>query len=102
MANYFSSHLSVIDPVDRTILKTIPVDAEPYGVAVSADGRHVFVAHFPLGLVSMIETDTDTVVSTRTVGEGPRGIAASHDGTRLFLTDFFADAVSIIDVAQFG
>jgi YVTN family beta-propeller protein len=75
------------------ILRTIPVGAEPFGCAVTPDGKRLYVANFSSDSVSVVDTRADKVAETIPVGPKPRGIAIAggDEGTsRVFVTDFLA------------
>jgi YVTN family beta-propeller protein len=68
------STVSVIDTATNTVVATVTVGTGPIGVAVTPDGKHVYVTNQGGGhsnTVSVIETATDTVVATVTVGGCP-------------------------------
>ena len=88
VSNARSKSISVIDTASDTVTKTIPVDAEPRGIAITNDGdaddldETVYVTHFlsfpqvgkvdgqddaKAGRVSILSTATDTIVSVATV-----------------------------------
>jgi YVTN family beta-propeller protein len=83
-----------------SVVATIPVGS--FGVAVTPDGKHVYVAS-PLfgnvaGSVFVIDTATNTVVAT--VPVAGNGIAITPDGTHAYVTDMFTNNVSVIDTAS--
>lgn len=68
--------MSVIDTTTNTVVHTIPVGANPAGVAVTPDGARVYVSNSGFFLpggdsVSVVDTSTDTVVATVPVGHHP-------------------------------
>src|SRR5947207_5962114 len=82
--------VSVIDAVQRRVLKAIPVGTEPFGCALTPDGSKLYVANFSSDNVSVINTATDQVSTTiANVGPKPRGIAIGTDNT-VYVTQFLA------------
>ncbi len=84
VTNDNDSTVSVIDPAGNTVVATVPVGSGPIGVAVSPNGRRVYVANLcgtgtynstNIGAVSVIDAASNTVVATVTVGNGPYGVA---------------------------
>ena len=55
-----------------TVVATIPLTGNPYGVVVSPDGAHVYVAK---GNVLVIDTATNAKVARIPVGGSPIGMA---------------------------
>ena len=54
--------VSVIDTATNTVTATVNVGRSPAGVAVTPDGRKVYVANrLDAGTVSVIDTATNTV-----------------------------------------
>jgi YVTN family beta-propeller protein len=66
--------VSVIDVAQGVVVDTIRTGAGAHGVAVSNDGRYVFVTNIVAGTVSVIDAGARAVVATFTVGRGPNGI----------------------------
>ena len=58
--SFSNNNVSVINTVTNAVIATIPVGANPYSVAVTADGSKVYVAD-SFGSVAVIDTATDTV-----------------------------------------
>jgi YVTN family beta-propeller protein len=90
-----------------SILATVTVGADPYGVAVSPDGARVYVTVAPYyeedpipGTVKVINTSNNTVVATVPVGFGPSGVAVSPNGSRVYVTNSGSGSVSVIDTSN--
>ena len=67
--------LRVIDAAANRVTASIPVGKRPWGVAITADGRKLYVANGASDDVSVIDTATLTVVATVKVGSRPWGLA---------------------------
>ena len=73
------------------MIDVIKVGAEPFGCALTPDGRKLYVANQSSNTVSVINTRFDRVTETiDEVGVKPHGIAISADGARVFVTQFLA------------
>jgi YVTN family beta-propeller protein len=57
------------------VVATVPVGANPWGVAITPDGTFVYVANVYSNTVSAIATATNTVVATIPVGANPYWVA---------------------------
>jgi YVTN family beta-propeller protein len=99
IANNHSDDVSVIDTVTNTmIVPSIPVGAEPTGVAVTPDGSKVYVANQLSNDISVIDTVTQTViVPSIPVGSAPVGVAVTPDGSKVYVTNKYSGNVSVID-----
>jgi YVTN family beta-propeller protein len=98
VANSGDGTVSVIDTATNTVMGIpIPVGREPFGVAVTPDGKHAYVANLDSNTVSVIDTATNTVVATVTVGVSPTGVAVTPDGKHAYITNGSSNNVSVID-----
>lgn len=79
--------VTVIDGVKDTIVATIPVAADPYGIDVNEATNKVYVAD--LKGVSVIDGRTNTVETTiaKEIGLDPYGVAVDEKNERVYVTD---------------
>jgi YVTN family beta-propeller protein len=84
------------------VTATIPVGNVPTGVAVTPDGRKIYVANVNSDSVSVIDTAKNKVTATIPVGtfRGPNGVAVTPDGRKVYVTNFRSNNVSVIDTAK--
>ena len=113
VTNSGSDSVSVIDSKTDKVISTIPVGADPHGLAainnVYEHGNHdpdsnhlsqfsyVYVANTDSNTVSVIDCNTDRVISTIPVEDNPVGIIASNTSDKVYVTNSGSDSVSIID-----
>lgn len=102
VGNFGDNSVSVIDTGTRKVVATIPVAAGPHGMAVSPDGRWVYVSGDASRLVNVIDTMMDRVVRTIDVGKAPNGIALTGDGKTLLVTVNEEDRVAFINTTTFA
>ncbi len=89
VANSHSGTISVIDMASNTAVATITVGSTPFGVAITPDGKHAYVANQSSktpGTVSVIDTDSNMVVATVPVGGFPHW-GSHHPGWEIRLCD---------------
>ena len=79
-----------------TVTSTIPVGANPHGVAFSPDGSTAYVTGNQG--VSVISVPSGTVTSTIPVSS--EGLAVTPDGSTAYVTNFSSNTVSVIAVAS--
>jgi YVTN family beta-propeller protein len=92
--------VSVIDTVTNTVIATIAVGAQPFGVAVAPDRSKVYITNNAGNSVSVIDTATNTVVATILVQENsPIGVAVTPDGGKAYVANQSSESVTIIDTA---
>jgi YVTN family beta-propeller protein len=104
ITNINSNTVSVINTENNNLTATVPVGINPAGVAVSPDGKKVYVTNANYnhrGSVSVIDTAISKVTATIDIGEkySPCGIAITPDGNKLYVADRDINGVSVIDTA---
>lgn len=76
------------------------IGSNPTGMAITPDGRELFVTNLASRSVSVISTASNTVRKTITVGRDPTGVAVSPDGRRAYVVYGLSDgAVAEISTA---
>jgi YVTN family beta-propeller protein/autotransporter-associated beta strand protein len=90
--------VSVIDMHAERVLATVPVGAEPWGVAVTPDGRRAYVTNASSNSVSVLDVARRSVVTTIAVPHAPQGIAVAPDGRHVYVAATDADVLCVIDV----
>ena len=83
------------------VVDTIAGVGQPFGIAISPDGRRAYVANGAVtpGRVQVIDTATNAILTSIAVGVDPQGIAITPDGTRGYVTNSFDDTVSAFSTA---
>jgi YVTN family beta-propeller protein len=99
VGNFKDNTVSVIDTSSGAVLRTLPVSAGPHGMAITRDGRTVYVSGDGSSSVDVIDTVTDKVVKTISVGKAPNGIALTPDDRLLLVTVYGEDRLAFIDTA---
>lgn len=90
---------------DRNLpLGEFSVGNEPHGVAVSPDGKTVYVTNAIDGTVTVLAVDiaqqpAASVIATLEVGTEPYGIALTPNGQKAYVTNARSNSVSVIDTA---
>ncbi|MBI3799016.1 MAG: YncE family protein [Deltaproteobacteria bacterium] len=94
ISSLFGNTVSVVDTATNTVVATVPVGGGPKGVAVTPDGKRVYVANQGSGTVSVIDTTTNSKIATVFVGGAPNGIAVHPSGKRVYVTN---NALTVIE-----
>ncbi|HOZ48989.1 MAG TPA: cell surface protein [Candidatus Hydrogenedentes bacterium] len=92
--------VAVWDVAQGVVSATIPLEAEPTGLAFSPDAARLYVTcAAPAGSVAVIDTASHAVVDTLPAGYGARGPVISPEGGRLYVCNRFTNDVSFLDTA---
>jgi len=67
--------VQVIDTATNAIVARIPVGRRPWNMAITPDGRKLYVACGRSNAVAVIDTETNTKIADVPVGELPWGVA---------------------------
>ncbi len=76
---------------------TVNVGDEPTNLAITPDGKFVYVANTASGTVSVIRTKDHRVVDLIRVGTEPCGLAFTPNGKKLYVANARSNDVSVID-----
>ena len=102
ITNYGDNTVSVINTATNTVIAVVTVGLEPFGVAVTPNGREVYVTNSGSNDVSVINAATNTVVATIPVDLKPEGVAVTPDGSKAYVANLNGNGVSVIDTASPG
>jgi len=93
--------LSVVDVASRKVIGIIklPGEAKPMGIAVTPDGRTIYVSTGRGSQVVAVDAATDSVTGSVAVGKRPWGIALTPDGKKLYSANGPSNDVSVVDLA---
>jgi YVTN family beta-propeller protein len=69
----------------------------PFGIAVTPDGKRLYVTNTASNIVSVIDTMTASVVATVAVGMLPVAVTITPDGTLAYVANRNSNTVSVID-----
>ncbi len=95
-------HLLVIDTATNTIVGDHFLGVHPAGVAVSADGKLVYVAGCKLacidGTLLALDAATAAIVFQVPLAAAPTGLGLAPDGSRAYVPNTRAATVGVVDL----
>jgi DNA-binding beta-propeller fold protein YncE len=89
--------VAAIDIAEARVVHILPAGTDPIRVAVSHDGRTLFVANQADGAVTQVAADGSGQPRTMAACETPEGLAPTADGKALFVACVDADRVAMLD-----
>ncbi len=88
----------MIDTNTGVVTATVPVGDRPEGIAITPDGRSVYVASDLSGTVSVIDTATNSVTGPPIeIGTDPEWVTVSPNDSAVYVSNFSSNSVSVID-----
>jgi len=107
VTNTYSNSVSVINMSTNRVVATVPVGNGPFGVAVTPDGRFVYIAYVKEPYVSVLDTSTFKEVAQVRVlfaqgiqGAGAQGaLAVSPNGAFVYDPIFSSNVVQVISTS---
>jgi YVTN family beta-propeller protein len=98
VAENLADSIAVIDLESKRVIRRLPTERYPYGVAASNDGA-VYVSAWGGKTVSVFRETREAIEekSRVVVGRHPSALALSDDGSRLFVASASTDRVSVLD-----
>ena len=91
--------IGVFDVRANKVTRVIPAGSNPEQLAVSADGRTIYIANKDAAAVNLVDVASGKVVGTVSVGEEPEGITGSPDGKFVYATTEDDGKIAKIDTA---
>ena len=88
--------VAVIDIASAKVVRALPAGEDPIRVAVSPDGRTLFVADQADNSLTAIAADGKGRPHTISVCDTPEGVAPSADGNTLFVACVDSDRVAMV------
>lgn len=99
-ANIADGSTSQLDLVAGALTRVLPVSAVTEGIAVTPDGREVWLGSNTLGTVSVVDVARGAVVATIPDLGMPYRLGITPDGERAVAVDPQGDRITVIDVAS--
>jgi len=86
----------VFDTSSETVVGSIPVEVNPYELALSRDGRTLYVSNWASASVSVVDTTARTLTARIPVDGNPNDMKLASDG-RLFVSCANHNSVVVVD-----
>ena len=98
--NYDDESVSVVDTATNQIVGSpIPIGGQVYAMAISPDGKTLYVGVDTSGDLTVIDTQTNQVTGTIPLGVSESTtIAISPDGKKAYVTSYGSEALVTVDL----
>ena len=98
VSNGKSNSVSVLDMRNYRLIATIPVGANPTGIAANPQKNEIYAVNTGGNSISVIDAEQNRVVGTIAVERAPFFIDVSADGKRAYVANSGSNSVSVIDL----
>lgn len=90
----------LVDPIQRTITRTIKLAGPPAGLAWTGDGKHLFVSESGTHRIAEIDPASGNITRRLNTVRYPRGLAVAKQRGLLLATDWGSDHLAVIEIAS--
>lgn len=97
-ANYNANEVAIINTVDDTIIKSIPVSAHPYTVKADPVTNTVLVTSLAGNRLTFISSPTDEITGTLETGTMPWGLDIDSDSHMAYVTNRGNYYITVVDI----
>ena len=95
--NEGSGTISIIDTQTDATVGEIAIGGKPRGIAISPDGKRLYVSEQKGEHVDVIDTATKKFIKKIPVGDSPEAVYVNQDGSLIAVANEEANTVSLID-----
>jgi len=81
------------------MVREVAIAGEPHGMALSADGKTLYVAERKANAIAVVDTARGAVTGRIPVGTWPVALAVAENGGRLYCCNRGSHTVSVVDLA---
>lgn len=100
VAEYTGNAVAVVDLASRQVARRIALPQPPAGLALSADGKILYVTGAaPDGALFIVDAASGTVTAQVPTGHTPEAVAVSPAGDKIFVANRFNNEIAVIDAA---
>ncbi|MFV1995709.1 MAG: YncE family protein, partial [Verrucomicrobiales bacterium] len=90
--------LSLLDPANATLRRTVPLDGEGTGLAWSEDGARIFVGEYGAASIAEVEASSGKILRRFKTGLHPIGLAIVPGRSLLLATNQDSNRLALIDL----
>src|SRR5438309_5120754 len=93
--------LVAVDVQGQDILWTIALVGLPHHLALSGDGRHLYVALFDQAVDNVVDLQARAIVARPATGLGSHGVFLSPNGERFYVGSMLLVHIAVVDATTY-
>jgi YVTN family beta-propeller protein len=90
----------VVDTASQSVVTTVPVGKHPFALAVTPDGKEIFVPCHDDGRLYVLSASENKVISQIPVEPNPHFVTFTSDGRSAYVANHESNLISVVDVAS--
>jgi DNA-binding beta-propeller fold protein YncE len=87
VANETLNEVDVLRASDHVLIASMPTISSPYGMAITQNGKKIFVSTYDGKNIYAFDAETNTLISTLQIGSELREISLTPDDKYLYVPD---------------
>jgi PQQ-dependent catabolism-associated beta-propeller protein len=100
VSNEKGNSISIIDGETLELIETVPVGNRPRGIALSSDGRHLYICASDDNTIQVLDTESRKVVGNLPSGPDPELLVLSPDDALIYVANEDDNMVTVVDIAS--
>jgi PQQ-dependent catabolism-associated beta-propeller protein len=100
VSNEKGNSISIIDGETLELIETVPVGNRPRGIALSSDGRYLYICASDDDTIQVMDTETREILHHLPSGPDPELLVVSPDNTMIYVANEDDNMVTVIDIAN--
>ncbi len=96
VSNESLNTVDVIRAADHVRIASVPTITTPFGLAITGDGKRIYVSSYDSRTISAFDSETNALVSTLTFGSELREITLTPDEKYLYVPDYYENVVHVV------
>jgi PQQ-dependent catabolism-associated beta-propeller protein len=100
VSNEKGNSISIIDGDKLELIETVPVGNRPRGIAISSDGRYLYICASDDDTIQVLDTETRKVLGDLPSGPDPELLVLSPDDALIYAANEDDNMVTVIDIAS--
>jgi PQQ-dependent catabolism-associated beta-propeller protein len=100
VSNEKGNSISIVDGETLELIETVPVGNRPRGIALSSDGRYLYICASDDDTIQVMDTETREILGHLPSGPDPELLVVSPDDSLIYVANEDDNMVTVIDVAS--